>query len=114
MIVMYDSMVRRTAENVSDWVREFLTQCGDENVPCIILANKQDLDGAKVVSVENVKRLCTEFSNIVAYFEISVKTRENMQGIVPLLLKTVLLDPSRRGTIYLPGRQEWFHKLHKA
>jgi small GTP-binding protein len=75
-VILYDVTRPSSFQNVKSWVDE-LTQFLPKTIPCVLIANKIDLEDLRKVSRESGEELAAELN--MPYFEISAKTSENLE-----------------------------------
>lgn len=75
-LILYDVTRPSSFQNVKSWVEE-LNQFLPKAIPCVLVANKIDLEDIRKVSKEAGEELAAELN--MPYFEISAKTSENLE-----------------------------------
>lgn len=74
VIVCFAVDARETFDGVSTWLQQ-IKEHGDENVKCVLVANKTDLPDRKVSKEEG---MALAKAHNLAYFEVSAKSGENV------------------------------------
>lgn len=86
-LLIFDLTNKRSYANIYEWTEELKRFCGPE-IPMVLLGNKVDLQGERVVETEEGEKLASELG--VDYFETSAKSATNVnlafQKIVDLIL----------------------------
>jgi small GTP-binding protein len=82
-LVVFDLTVRETFEHVESWLEDVKSHCG-EDIPVIVLANKNDLPD-RAVSQDEIDAFASNKS--VKIFETSAKTGENIENVFELIAK---------------------------
>lgn len=73
VIVAYDCTSESSFNNVRNWVRQVEAHTnGRENIECVLIANKIDLDDKRVIDKEQGVALAKEFG--MDFFETSART----------------------------------------
>ncbi len=92
-LVVYDITQRKTFENIDFWINEIQKHC-EENIPIILVANKQDLvDQMEVPNSEGKQKaeeLSSQLGRKVTFFETSAKLGENIDTLFQTLVKRIL------------------------
>lgn len=108
-ILMFDLTNRNSFLNVVKWKRDFDSKCvtGDTSpIPCLLVANKSDVEAERSVTVEEIERLCNEF-NFASWAEVSVKdnlmVEESMKFLIAKILERSAEPPEPRKGIHLNG-----------
>ena len=89
-IAMFDLTKEESFINVKTWVRLIKDECG-HHTPILLVGNKndlKDLQDVKIVSNEEIKKLCDEEN--LKYIETSSKTGENINKAVFMLCEKIL------------------------
>jgi Ras-related protein Rab-7A len=102
-VLVYDTTVAKTFENMNSWRDEFLIQAGPpdpDNFPFVVIGNKIDLENQRVVPPKRALAWCQAKGNI-PYFETSAKEAVNVEQAFQIIAKNALgkeeVDP------YIPG-----------
>ena len=102
-VLVYDTTVQKTFENMNSWRDEFLIQAGPpdpDNFPFVVIGNKIDLENQRVVPAKRALAWCQSKGNI-PYFETSAKDNTNVEQAFQVIAKNALgkeeIDP------YIPG-----------
>lgn len=121
-VVVFDLTDSKSFQNVSVWVRELFDVCGE--VPIVIIGNKNDLAGERVVSQGEAERLARSLG--APYIETSAKTGDKVNmafqsvsrrllGIEekPSFVTAGVLLPEVRGKIlsFIDERREYLLNL---
>lgn len=91
-IVMFDLTNRNSFLNVVKWKRDFDSKCimaDGSQIPCLLIANKSDIENLRQVSNEEIERLCQEF-NFSAWVEVSVKDNNMVEDSMKYLISCIL------------------------
>eukprot|EP01028_Stygiella_incarcerata_P008215 TRINITY_DN3517_c0_g1_i1.p1 TRINITY_DN3517_c0_g1~~TRINITY_DN3517_c0_g1_i1.p1 ORF type:complete len:205 (-),score=69.13 TRINITY_DN3517_c0_g1_i1:130-744(-) len=102
-ILVFDVTVPKTFDNLESWREEFLIQAGPrdpENFPFVVIGNKIDLEGSRVVQQKKAQGWC-QLKGGIPYFETSAKEAVNVEQAFQVVARNAL----RQGTeedIYLP------------
>ena len=87
IILLYDVTEKKTFENVRNWIKQIKEEVND-NVCIILVGNKIDMEGKRVVSTEEGEKMAEEYE--LMFFECSAKTGENIdEAFNELVKKTV-------------------------
>jgi Ras-related protein Rab-1A len=76
IIVVYDVTDRESFKNVGNWMKE-ISRYASENVSKLLVGNKSDIEGKKVVTYEEGKELADQLG--VKFLETSAKTAQNVE-----------------------------------
>lgn len=80
-LLVTDLTQKSTLENAENWLKEFYGTI-EEQVPVLLLGNKQDLSGKREVSTTEGERVAEELSNQygreIPWIETSAKTSKNL------------------------------------
>mmetsp|Transcript_8234 Transcript_8234/g.8096 ORF Transcript_8234/g.8096 Transcript_8234/m.8096 type:complete len:205 (-) Transcript_8234:43-657(-) len=76
IIVVYDVTNRDSFNNVKNWMNE-ITRYASENVNRLLVGNKSDMEGKKVVTYDEGKELADSFG--IPFIETSAKTSVNVE-----------------------------------
>mmetsp|Transcript_17476 Transcript_17476/g.49130 ORF Transcript_17476/g.49130 Transcript_17476/m.49130 type:complete len:208 (+) Transcript_17476:75-698(+) len=74
-ILVFDVTIMKTFENLENWRSEFLVQANimdQDKYPFVVLGNKVDMEGQRVVTKSQAMQWCTQHNN-VPFFETSAK-----------------------------------------
>jgi len=103
-VLVFDVNVQKTFENLDCWREEFLVQAGPrdpENFPFVVLGNKIDLEGQRVLSTKRAQAWCQQKGEI-PYFETSAKEAINVEQAFQTIAKNALKQEPDDGAIFLP------------
>jgi Ras-related protein Rab-7A len=103
-VLVFDVNVAKTFENLDCWREEFLIQAGPrdpDNFPFVVLGNKIDLEGQRVVSTKRAQAWCQQKGDI-PYFETSAKEAINVEQAFQTIAKNALQQEPDEGAIFLP------------
>ena len=90
IILIYDVTDISTFKSVPDWIQSAREKKG-ENYPMIILGNKIDLKEKRQIKEEEGKNFAE--NKRMAFFEISVKTGENLDNLTLFIIKKIFNLP---------------------
>ncbi len=76
IIVVYDVTDRESFKNVENWMKE-ISRYASENVSKLLVGNKSDIEGKKVVTYDEGKDLADRLG--VKFLETSAKTAQNVE-----------------------------------
>merc|ERR1712065_45173 len=88
-VLCYDVNVAKTFENLDSWRDEFLIQAGPrdpDKFPFVVIGNKIDKEGQRVVSSKRALAWCQAKGNI-PYFETSAKAAINVEQAFQTIAK---------------------------
>jgi small GTP-binding protein len=88
-LLVYDVTRRRTFLNVDNWKNECFANLGNP-IPLIVVANKVDLDGSRVVSREEGEEYAKKHSYL--YVESSALTGQNVEEAYDTLCRKILAE----------------------
>mmetsp|Transcript_42046 Transcript_42046/g.106065 ORF Transcript_42046/g.106065 Transcript_42046/m.106065 type:complete len:275 (-) Transcript_42046:9-833(-) len=91
-VLVFDVNVAKTFENLDCWREEFLIQAGPkdpENFPFVVLGNKIDREGKRVVSQTRALAYC-QGKGGVPYFETSAKEAINVEQAFQTIARNAL------------------------
>jgi len=91
-VLVFDVNVAKSFENLDTWRDEFLIQAGPrdpDNFPFVVLGNKIDLEGQRVISQKRALEWCQSRGNI-PYFETSAKEAINVEQAFQTVTKNAL------------------------
>ncbi len=77
---VFDVTDKRSFNNLEMWMQTFFSQIPEKQVetfPVVIVGNKADKTGDRLVSEDAIKRWCKNHNN-VSYFDVSAKTRSGI------------------------------------
>jgi len=81
-LIVFDVSCKPSFEHLEQWRNEFLKHCGEpgnpDKKPFVVVANKVDVEGARVVSQEEALAWGDKNGNI-PYFEASAKNSQNVE-----------------------------------
>jgi len=103
-VLVFDVNVAKTFENLDSWRDEFLIHAGPkdpENFPFVVLGNKIDVEGQRVVSQKRAMTWCQQKHNI-PYFETSAKEAMNVEQAFQTMAKDALSLQPDNEEIFLP------------
>ncbi len=86
-LILFDLTRKETYESIGDWVRELTAFAG--KVPFIIIGNKADLSGDRVVSEEEGRKTSKDFG-ATGYIETSAKTGDQVEAAFETIIKEIL------------------------
>ena len=88
-LILYDVTRPSSFQNVKKWVEE-LTEFLPKPIPCVLVANKIDLEDLRKISKEDGEELAAELN--MPYIEISAKTSENLEKAFSHLGELLIMD----------------------
>ncbi|KAJ1963339.1 Ras- protein Rab-7A [Dipsacomyces acuminosporus] len=100
-MLCFDVTNARSFENLESWRDEFLIQVGPrdpENFPFVVVGNKIDVEGRRVVSQKRAMEWCASKGNI-PYFETSAKKDINVEDAFKTVVQ-IALDQETEADIY--------------
>eukprot|EP00741_Cyanophora_paradoxa_P004028 tig00000754_g3913.t1 len=103
-VLVFDVNNAKTFENLDSWRDEFLIQAGPrdpESFPFVVIGNKIDLEGQRVVSAKRAIAWCQSKGNI-PYFETSAKEAINVEQAFQVIAKNALKQEQSQEDIFLP------------
>ena len=112
IIVVYDVTDRESFKNVENWMKE-ISRYASENVSKLLVGNKSDIEGKKVVTYDEGKDLADRLG--VKFLETSAKTAQNVEQafltmaseiksrVAPASAASPAKAPERRGDRLQPG-----------
>lgn len=103
-VLVYDVNVAKTFENLDCWREEFLVQAGPrdpDNFPFVVLGNKIDLEGQRVLSAKRAQHWCSQKGDI-PYFETSAKEAINVEQAFQTIAKNALKQEPDDGAFFVP------------
>ncbi|MFX1393537.1 MAG: GTP-binding protein [Promethearchaeota archaeon] len=87
--IVFDLTNRETFDNVKMWFNELINFIGQKDMPIVIVGNKTDLKGERVVVYEEGVNLATELSekgvSKISYIETSALNGENVDDAFSLI-----------------------------
>ncbi|TFG04553.1 MAG: GTP-binding protein [Promethearchaeota archaeon] len=92
-LILYDVTRPGSFNNVHYWKTELQTFIGNE-IPCILCANKIDLEEARKVTYEEGEALAATMK--IPYIEISAKTSQNIDALFHQVGQQLIVDYERR------------------
>ncbi|XP_038594440.1 ras and EF-hand domain-containing protein isoform X1 [Micropterus salmoides] len=92
VVVMYDVTVEESFKAVRPWLINVQDAAG-EGIPVLLLGNKMDMDGDRVVSFKEAERLAYE--NKVMFFEVSAYTGKNVTESLTHLARVLMEQEDR-------------------
>jgi GTPase SAR1 family protein len=87
-LLVFDLTNEASFTNVRNWIGEIQSNAYSENVDMILIGNKSDLDGQRII--ERARALEFAFQNRVDYIETSALHNINVAKSVELLLESVM------------------------
>ena len=103
-MLVFDVNVAKTFENLDSWRSEFLIQAGPrdpDNFPFVVLGNKIDLEGQRLVSTKRAQSWCQSKGNI-PYFETSAKAAINVEQAFQTIAKNALRQETETDVDFVP------------
>jgi len=103
-VLVFDVNVAKTFENLDSWRSEFLIQAGPrdpDNFPFVVLGNKIDLEGQRLVSTKRAQSWCQSKGNI-PYFETSAKAAINVEQAFQTIAKNALRQEAEGEVDFVP------------
>jgi len=91
-VLMFDLTVSRTFDSLDSWQKEFLRQCEPPDLihfPFVLLGNKVDLGGNRMVSPERAQSWCKERGN-VPYLETSARDSTSLEEAFQTIAESAL------------------------
>ncbi|KAI3381281.1 hypothetical protein SNEBB_010105 [Seison nebaliae] len=86
VIVVYDITDPESFVHVENWVEEIKRNC--EDVPCILIGNKLDMESDRVVKTQDGERLAQQYQ--MDFLEASALNNMNVGKIFEVLAKKIL------------------------
>lgn len=102
-VLVYDVNVAKTFDNLDSWRDEFLIQASPrdpDSFPFVVLGNKIDMEGSRVVSTKKAQSWCQNHGNI-PYFETSAKEAINVEQAFQTVAKQALKKEQNDGDLYV-------------
>lgn len=102
-VLVYDVNVAKTFDNLDSWRDEFLIQAAPrdpDNFPFVVLGNKIDMEGNRVVSTKRAQSWCQSKGNI-PYYETSAKEAINVEQAFQVIAKQALKQEQNDGDLYV-------------
>ena len=105
IIVVYDVTDRESFKNVENWMKE-ISRYASENVSKLLVGNKSDIEGKKVVSYEEGKELADQLG--VKFLETSAKTAQNVESAFLTMSSEIKsrVAPAAAAQSQVPARRE--------
>lgn len=93
IMIVFDLTDRKSFDNVKMWLKEIEKYCNIENVPKILVGNKNDLDEYRKISFEEI----IEFANSIdiKYVETSAKCDKNIEKAFAELSREIRMEFKR-------------------
>lgn len=92
VILVYDVCSRSSFDNLlAVWMRELRTYAQPEEMVLLVVANKVDKTGQRVVDKEEGEQLARDLAAL--YMECSAKTKLGIQAAFDQLVQTILHSP---------------------
>ncbi|MFX1449448.1 MAG: Rab family GTPase [Promethearchaeota archaeon] len=85
-IIVFDVTNKTTYNHVMDWYDEAKLYCGE--IPTILVGNKIDLEGTRVMSKDDGLKLAKEIK--AEFYETSAKTGENINKVFAKLVDKII------------------------
>lgn len=104
-VLVFDVNNSKTFEHLDHWKDEFLIQANPrdpENFPFVLLGNKIDLEGQRVVSTKRAQNWCTNGGRNIPYFETSAKDAINVEQAFMTIAKNALKQDVDQSDLFLP------------
>ena len=105
-LLVYDVTRMESLKNIPTWIGH-LVDTLDASIPIVLVGNKCDLDGMRVVTFEEGKLLAEEISakykRVIPFFEASAKTNQNLEDLF-LALGTMMIEERR---VHVKKAAEW-------
>ncbi|TVU41338.1 hypothetical protein EJB05_14845, partial [Eragrostis curvula] len=76
ILLVYDITDEASFNNIRNWIRN-IEQHASDNVNKILVGNKVDMDGKRVISTAQGQKLADEYG--MQFFETSAKTNQNVE-----------------------------------
>jgi len=86
-LIIFDVTRQITYDEIPDWHKNVLEHV-KQDIPCILVANKIDLEEQRIISTEKGKEIAESFG--MDYIESSAKTGENVINVFKKLGKITL------------------------
>ena len=88
-IIVYDITDKKSFNNVAHWIRQ-IKDSASENVKCVLLGNKCDLEELRQVDINQGKDLANNYH--LKFYETSAQKGNNIQKVFTDLVKGFLND----------------------
>ncbi len=88
-IIVYDITDKKSFNNVSNWITQ-IKDSASENVKCVLLGNKCDLEELRQVDINQGKDLANNYH--LKFYETSAQKGNNIQKVFTDLVKGFLND----------------------
>ena len=88
-IIVYDITDKKSFNNVANWITQ-IKDSASENVKCVLLGNKCDLEGLRQVDINQGKDLANNYH--LKFYETSAQKGNNIQKVFTDLVKGFLND----------------------
>ncbi|KAI5701078.1 hypothetical protein M8J76_001908 [Diaphorina citri] len=95
-VLVFDVSTVSSFKSLDSWRDEFLIQASPrdpENFPFVVLGNKVDLEGERVVSSKKAQQWCQSKNNM-PYFETSAKEGKNVEQAFQTIARNALAQES--------------------
>lgn len=95
-VLVFDVSAHSSFKSLDSWRDEFLIQASPrdpENFPFVVLGNKVDLEGERVVSSKKAQQWCQSKNNM-PYFETSAKEGQNVEQAFQTIARNALAQES--------------------
>ena len=87
ILLLFDISNKESFDNLSIWTKIIKEECGN-NMPVLIVGNKNDLEGMRLVKKEEAKKFAQNLK--IQYIETSCKTGDNIKKTIDLICKKIL------------------------
>lgn len=91
-ILVYDVTSRESFQKIEDWITELETYSTNPDIKKILVGNKCDMEGERMVSRDEGKNFARRHQ--MMFIEASAKTKEGVQTAFEELVEKIMLTPS--------------------
>jgi len=91
-ILVYDVTSRESFQKIEDWLTELETYSTSPDIKKILVGNKCDMEGERMVSRDEGKNFARRHQ--MMFIEASAKTKEGVQTAFEELVEKIMLTPS--------------------